>query len=275
MSRHLDSSTTTRMAKIMVQYGRPSGSFRAKSVLSPFGRTVMEKAIWENPIAAGLGEGFQLWMLIRTPWKGVVPFLCMRMTSNWLKRKKILVRCGKYSTKKAIWENQHLSLIMKTWDVLKDNVKLAKILLTITEPCLDHEFPRGELKNYQTRKIFVFLRGLTIWKVMPRNVWNGIVSWRTRRFNNSTKYLLHASMTIISKRKKQNLLENCQMYPLKLFWNAYNWHVLKDLIFYGQWTNLHDPLQNGPKPVTNDYVVWSLTSITHVNTNSTVMWVIL
>ena len=32
---------------------------------------------------------------------------------------------------------------------------------------------------------------------MPRNVWNDIVSWQTRRLNNSTKYLHHALMTII------------------------------------------------------------------------------
>ena len=38
-----------------------------------------------------------------------------------------------------------------------------------------------------------------------------------QRLNNSTKYLLHASMTIISKKKKQNLLENCHHYALKLF----------------------------------------------------------
>ena len=44
-----------------------------------------------------------------------------------------------------------------------------------------------------------------------------IVSWRTRRLSNSTKYLLHASMTTTSKRKKQNLLENCQIHALKLF----------------------------------------------------------
>ena len=37
---------------------------------------------------------------------------------------------------------------------------------------------------------------------MPRSVWNEIVSWRTKRLTNSTKYLLHASMTIISKRKE-------------------------------------------------------------------------
>ena len=38
-------------------------------------------------------------------------------------RNKILNRCGKYSTKKLISENQHLSLIMYTWAALKDNVK--------------------------------------------------------------------------------------------------------------------------------------------------------
>ena len=40
---------------------------------------------------------------------------------------------------------------------------------------------------------------------------------QTRRLSNSTKYLLHASMTITSKKKKQNLLENCQIHALKLF----------------------------------------------------------
>ena len=72
------------------------------------------------------------------------------------------------------------------------------------------------------------------WLVMQRSVWNDIVSWQTRRPNNSTKYLLHASMTTTSKKKKQNLLENCQMHALKLFLNAYTWQELDDLIFYGQ-----------------------------------------
>ena len=43
--------------------------------------------------------------------------------SNWLERNKTLSRCGKYSIKKPIWKKQHLSLIMYTWDVLKDKVK--------------------------------------------------------------------------------------------------------------------------------------------------------
>ena len=58
MSRHLDSSTTTQMAKIMVQHGRPSRSSWKEFVRESFGRTVVGKAIWENPIAARLGKGF-------------------------------------------------------------------------------------------------------------------------------------------------------------------------------------------------------------------------
>ena len=48
---------------------------------------------------------------------------------------------------------------MYTWDALNDNVKIAKILLGITEPCLNQEFPRAEPKNYHARKICVSLRG--------------------------------------------------------------------------------------------------------------------
>ena len=95
----------------------------------------------------------------------------------------MLIRCGRYLTKKLIWENQHLSVIMCTWDVHKDNVKQAKILLTITEPCLNPEFRQEHLKNYHARKICVSLHGPRMWKVTPRNVWNDFVGWQTGRLN--------------------------------------------------------------------------------------------
>ena len=41
----------------------------------------------------------------------------------------------------------------------------------------------------------------------------------------------------------------CSQIVLKCLYLAHI--VLEDLIFYGQWTNLHDRLRNGPKPVTN------------------------
>ena len=99
---------------------------------------------------------------------------------------------------------------------------------------------------------------------MHWSVWSDIVSWRTGRRNNSTKYLLHAPMTITLKRKKWNLLENCHKYALKLFYTAYTWHVLEDLIFCGPWTNLHDQSLNGPKPVTNAWIQQKKTEVSAV-----------
>ena len=113
-----------------------------------------------------------------------------------------------------IWENQHRSLIMFTCGALKDNAKRAKILLTITEPCSNPEFPQERGENCQARKHRRFPRGPTTWKVMPKSVWNAIVeSW--------------------------NPWENCQTYALRLSWHACIWHALVDLIFFGRSTSLH------------------------------------
>ena len=95
MSRHMDSSTTSHMAKIMVQYGRSSRSSWKESVRSSFGRTLMGKAIWENPFEIRLGEGFSIGNAYSYTVKKDYSYQCMWMTSNWLERNKILNRCGK------------------------------------------------------------------------------------------------------------------------------------------------------------------------------------
>ena len=73
------------------------------------------------------------------------------------------------------------------------------------------EISKDIVDNYRTMfesrisagrvKKLPFLQNLRIssWShdmlVTQRSVWNDIVSWQTRRLNNSTKYLLYASMT--------------------------------------------------------------------------------
>ena len=102
-------------------------------------------------------------------------------------------------------------------------MKYAKTLWTITEPCSNREFLSVDWKNYHSLKIFVFLHGRMTWLVMQRSVWNDIVSWRTRRHNNYTKYLLHASMTTTSKRKKKSvgkLSNTCSQSVLKCLYLA-------------------------------------------------------
>ena len=276
MSRFCDTSTETQMAKIMVQYGRPSCSSWAKSVRSSFGRAIMEKAIWENPSEVRLGEGFQLGMFICSPRKRTT-LICVcgpKKKTGW---KETEHRPNVESTHERRWLGR-TNII--PWPcsfacALNENAKRAKILWTITGACLDREFPRGELQNFHTPRIFVFPHGPMIWSVMPRNVWNDIVSWQTKQLNNSTKYLLHASMTTTSKKKNWNPCENCQKYALKLFWNACTWLVLGDLISCGPWTNLLVLSLNGPMLVTKAWIGWFHTFITHVNTNNIAMWVIL
>ena len=111
---------------------------------SSFGRTVAGKAIREKFYWSTIGQKF------------LVGNSCtvrkMRMTSNWQERNKILIRCEKFSIIKLICENPHHSMIMFTWDALKDNVKQAKILLTITEPCSNPELSQEHWKKYGARK---------------------------------------------------------------------------------------------------------------------------
>ena len=68
----------------------PSCSSWAESVRSSFGRTIMGKAIWEDPIEIRLGEGFQL-------GKRVVLICVCDDLKNWLERNKTLIRCGNYA----------------------------------------------------------------------------------------------------------------------------------------------------------------------------------
>ena len=267
MSRHLDSSTTTQMAKIMVQYGRPSRSSWAKPVWSSFGRTIVGKAIWENPIEVRLGEGFQLGMLIRTPRKRIILFcVCGWHPLGWKETKH-------WSDVESTQQREPTSFLDHVFlGCTQRQCEISKHIVDNYRNMFESRISAGATEKLPCSEIFEFLRGPTIWRVMPRNVWNDIVSWRTKRLNNSAKYQLHALMTIISKKKNWNPWEDCRKYAFKLFWNAFSWHVLEDLIFHGQRINLHDRLQNGPKLVTNDYLVWSLTFIIHVNMNSITMW---
>ena len=160
-----------------------------------------------------------------------------------------MIRCGKYSIKKLI---QHLSLIMFSWDVFKDNVKEAKILLTITEPCLNREFPRVELKKLPYFENF----RISSWYYDMEGHAKKCVERYCELTNKTTQKLYKVSTTCIDdhhfKEEKRNPWEKCQQDAFKLFCNAETWHVLEDLIFMVNEQNLHVRSRNGPKLVTND-----------------------
>ena len=82
---------------------------------------------------------------------------------------------------------------------------------------MNHEFPRGELENYHSPRIFISPRGPTIWRVMPSNVWNDIVSLA----NKTTQQLYKVSTPCIDdhhfKEEEMKSVGELSQYALKLF----------------------------------------------------------
>ena len=138
------------------------------------------------------------------------------------KKQKILTRCGRYWINNLIWRAYiirwpcSLGVHSKPIWKKKKNKDTVDKYRTVFESRISAE----ATKNNQARKHWVFQRAPTIWKVVPRSVWNEIVSWRTKLLSNFTEYLLHAWMTINSKKKNWNPWENCQTYAPKSSWNV-------------------------------------------------------
>ena len=55
-------------------------------------------------------------------------------------------------------------------------------------------------------------QGPMTWKDMLRSAWKDVENWETKRQSNYTKFQVLAWMTIMSKRRSSNQLENCEKY---------------------------------------------------------------
>ena len=132
--------------------------------------------------------------------------------------------------------NRHHSLTMFIGVVLNENVKQTKILWIIIEICLNPKSLQAQRKSclFLRNLAQTFPHGPMIWKVMQRNALNDIANWRTEHPSNCTKLQLHALMTINLRKKKWDLLENCQKFAHKLYWNACTLHESEDQTFCGR-----------------------------------------
>ena len=218
------------------QHWRPSRSSWAKSVRSSFGRTIMGKAIWENPTETWLGENSKFGMSLCTSWKRII-LICVcgwnkigwKETKHWsdVESTQQRSRFGRTNIfpwscilgmhSKTMWNKQRYCVQLQT------HVWIANF--------------RGENRKafilWEFSFFFMVLRYGRSCKEMC-----GAILWVSTQ-DDSTKYLHHALMTITSKKKKKwNPWENCRKYALKLFWKAYTWHGLGDRIFYGQMNKL-------------------------------------
>ena len=103
MSRHLDSSFTTQVAKIMVHHGRFCRYSWTKSDGHPLAGLLWERQFekillkyrWENV------SNWECFFVHREKRLNLSVYLCMWMTSTWLERNKTLIRCGKVLNKEV------------------------------------------------------------------------------------------------------------------------------------------------------------------------------
>ena len=248
MPRHLDTSTETQMAKIMVQYGRPSCSSWKESVRSSCGRTIMGKAIWESPIETWMGESSELGM------------------SRSLHREEGLFLSACVDDIKLAGKKQNIG---PTWKILMKDVDLGEptsFLHHVYLGCTQREcqisqdiadnkrsmveswISVGAMEKYQKQKPRgnlmpkPYLHGPMTWKVMQRNAWKEIANWRINYWAiNYTKSQRHACMDDHQLKKEENGISwriICCLL-VKVFWNVYVFGTYREsLIFYGQWIKL-------------------------------------
>ena len=83
--------------------------------------------------------------------------------------------------------------------------------------CSNPESPQEQQKNYLARRDLMrtSLHGPMMWKVFPRKCVEPYFELTKKQLSNSSKSQLHALMTINSKKKNWDLLQNCQKYAFK------------------------------------------------------------
>ena len=98
-------------------------------------------------------------------------------------------------------------------------MRISKDIVDNYRTMFESRISAGGLEKLPFPQIFVFLHGLMTWLVMQRIVWNDIVSWRTRRYSNSTKYLLHACIDDhhFKEEETKSVGELSNTYAVQLF----------------------------------------------------------
>ena len=175
----------------------------------------LERNLYGHPLAGLLWERQFEKILLKHGWEKIPNWECL-----FVHREKGLFLSVYVDDLKLAGQKQNLDpmwkLLDKEVDLGEPTSSLDHVFLGCTQR--QSEISKNTVDNYRTMfesrisaggvEKLPFPQNLRIssWSydmlVMQRSVWNDIGSWKTRRLSNSTKYLLHASMTTTSKKKK-------------------------------------------------------------------------
>ena len=212
MSRYFDSSTTTQMAEIIVQYRRPSIFLRGICMVifwqDCYGKGKLKISYWSTA-----GKKFTIGDTYSYIAKKNYSYLCMWMKSNWLERKKYWPNAE--NTRQRSWfhllDHVYLRCTQRQWEVSKD-------IFDNDRTMFESRICAGAIENFSMLEQPDYLFDFS---------WHGKscqgMCGQSKRLNNCTKYPLHSLMTINFQRRR---IEICKRI-VKRFIS--NWLEMREL----------------------------------------------
>ena len=215
-----------------------------------YGKGNPRKSFWSMA-----GRKFQIGSVSLYIVKKDYSYLCMWMTYNWLERNKILIRCGKDSTKKLILGRTNIfpgSCILKMHSTTMPNKQ--RYCGQLQNHVRIANFRLGSREITIHSKSSYFFMVLWYGGVMQRNVWSDIVSWQ----NKTTQQLYKVSTLCIDDhhfkegetKSVGELSTTCSQIVLKCSYLArigrpdILWSVNKLARSITKWTNACDKRLN-------------------------------
>ena len=172
--------------------------------------------------------------------------------------------------------NQHLSCIMYTWDALKRQCEISKDIVDNYRAMFESRVSAGETEKLSYFENFC----ISSWSYDMEGHAKKCVERYCELANKSTQQLYKISTPCIDDHH----FKEEEMKSVGELSQVCSQIVLKMLILGTYWTTLYSTVSEQTCTIdyemeqslwTNDWIVWCLTSITHVNTDNIVIWVIL
>ena len=191
------------------------------------------KAIWENPIETWLGENSKLGISLCSSWKRII-LICV-------------CGCHKIGWKETkSWSDVETTQQRSRFG--RTNIFLGSCFLGLHSTTMRNKQRYcGQLQNHVRIANFRGRSGeitipskssyffMVLWHGWSCKEICGAILWVGKQDDTTTLQSIYSldDHHFIEEEMK-SVGELSHKYALKLFWNAYTWHELEDLIFYGQ-----------------------------------------
>ena len=271
MSRHMDSSTTTQVAKSWSSMEDPVVPLERNLYGHPLAGLIWERQIEKVLLKHGWEKVPKCECLFVNKERRLFLFVSVVDRKNQLERNRTSTQCGKILIKDFHFGEKtssldHVYLGCTQWECQRsiDNYRSmfeSKISAGATE-----KLPYSEKLG----------ANISLWSYDMEGHAKKCVERYCELANKTTQQLCKVAIPCIEDYQfKQEENESVGELSTVGSKNCSEMSILARIGYqtiHGQWINLLVLPHNGPNLATNNFLVWSLTFITHVNIDNDVMW---